>query len=91
MNEKLRYIAFLIDTKIKDHDGKVFCSYDDAKIFIHDILTEKYADKAIIGVFKIDENSREMLITSIETIGFNGDKKNAAQLNLFKAYESTPL
>lgn len=91
MIEKLRYIVFLIDSKIKDHDGKVFCSYEDAKIFIHDTLNENYADKAIIGIFVIDDHAKEMRITNIESIGFNGDKKNTNQLKLFQPYESTTL
>lgn len=80
----IRYIVFLIDTKIKDHDGKVFCSYQEAKQYTAETIKEKYADKAVIGIFSMVPNANSMLITMVETIGFSGDKKNIAQLNLFK-------
>lgn len=83
--DQLRYIIFLIDSKIKDHDGKVFCSYKEAREYAHGTITEKYANKAVIGMFLLNPNSKEMLITSVETIGFAGDKKNVGKLNLFKA------
>jgi len=35
-------------------------------------------------MFCLDPNSKEMLITMVETIGFSGDKKNVNQLQLFK-------
>lgn len=80
----LRYILFLIDSKIKDHDGKIFCSYSDAKEYANDCIKENYADKAVIGIFYLNSQAKEMLITMVETIGFVGDKKNVAQLELFK-------
>jgi hypothetical protein len=79
----LRYILFLIDTKIKDHDGKIFCSYDEAREYASDCLNDAFCDKAVIGMFYLDPNSKEMLITQVETIGFYGDKKNVNQLKLF--------
>jgi hypothetical protein len=82
--KSLRYIIFLIDSKIKDHDGKVFCSYLDAKEYARDCMEDNYADKAVIGMFHMDPNHREMLISMVETIGFTGDKKNINQLKLFK-------
>jgi hypothetical protein len=82
--ENLRYIVFLIDSKIKQHDGKIFSSLDDAKSFTYNLLEDNYADKAVIGMFYNDINIKELLITSIYTIGFNGDKKNFRQLQLFK-------
>lgn len=47
-------------------------------------MEDDYADKAVIGMFYNDMNAKELLITNIETIGFQGDKKNFTQLNLFK-------
>lgn len=82
--EKLRYIVFLIDSKIKQHDGKVFCTLDEARSFTYNLMEDDYADKAVIGMFYNDMNAKELLITNIETIGFQGDKKNFTQLNLFK-------
>lgn len=79
-----RYILFLIDSKIKDHDGKIFCSLSDAREYAKDTIKEKYADKAVVGMFVWNEQAREMLITMVETIGFKGDKKDAIQLKLFK-------
>jgi hypothetical protein len=32
--EAIRYIVFLIDSKIKQHDGKVFVSLDEAREYI---------------------------------------------------------
>ncbi len=81
---QIRYIVFLIDSKIKDHDGRVFCSYADAKQYTTETISEKYADKAVIGMFTMNPNAREMHISLVETIGFAGDKKNVAQLSLFK-------
>jgi hypothetical protein len=80
----LRYILFLIDSKIKQHDGKVFSSYDEARQYAADCINENYCDKAVIGMFNLDSNSKEMLITQIDTIGFTGDKKNINQLELFR-------
>jgi hypothetical protein len=83
-NTSLRYILFLIDSKIKDHDGKVFCSLQDAREYAQDTIDEKYADKAVIGMFSMNMLSQEMLISMVETIGFSNDKKNVNQLKLFK-------
>ena len=80
----LRYILFLIDSKIKQHDGKIFCSYNEAREYASDCIKEKYSDKAVIGMFRLDPNSEEMLITMVETIGFSGDKKTINQLQLFR-------
>ncbi len=80
----LRYILFLIDSKIKEHDGKVFCSHEEARQYASDCIRDKYSDKAVIGMFSNDLNAKEMLITMVETIGFPGDKKNVNQLQLFK-------
>lgn len=80
----LRYILFLIDSKIKQHDGKIFCSYDEARQYASDCIKDKYSDKAVIGMFSLDPTSKEMLITMVETIGFSGDKKDVNQLQLFK-------
>jgi len=79
----IRYILFLIDSKIKEHDGKIFCSYKEARNYANDCITENYSDKAVIGMFTINTQAREMLITMVETIGFTGDKKNLNQLQLF--------
>jgi hypothetical protein len=80
----LRYILFLIDSKIKQHDGKVFSSYDEAREYASDCIREKYSDKAVIGMFCLDPGAKEMLITMVETIGFAGDKRNVHQLQLFR-------
>ena len=85
MNEtSLWYILFLIDSKIKQHDGKIFCSYEEAKQYAIDCINDNYSDKAVIGMFSLDENLKEMLITKVETIGFVGDKKDINQLELFR-------
>lgn len=87
-SRQLRYIVFLIDSKIKDHSGKVFCSYMEAKEYTHDTIVQNYSDKAVIGMFYMNQNSKDMLITMIETIGFAGDKKRVEQLDLFQQYFS---
>ena len=79
----LRYILFLLDSRIKQHDGKIFCSYDEARQYASDCINDNYSDKAVIGMFCLNPNSKEMLITMVETIGFSGDKKNVNQLQLF--------
>lgn len=83
-NLTARYIVFLINSKIKEHDGKIFISYPDAKQYTADAINDNYADKAVIGMFSIDMQHKEMLISMVETIGFAGDKKNTTQLQLFK-------
>jgi hypothetical protein len=82
--EMMKYIVFLIDSKIKEHDGKVFCNYNDAKDFTRECILQKYSEKAIIGMFVFDKSKKEMLISHIESIGFSGDKKDVNQLQLFK-------
>lgn len=83
-SNSLRYILFLIDSKIKEHDGKIFCSYPEAREYANDCINDNYSDKAVIGMFYLDINAKEMMITMVETIGFSGDKKNVNQLQLFK-------
>lgn len=80
----LRYILFLIDTKVKNHDGKIFCSYKAAKEYASDCMEEQYCEKAVIGMFYLNSQEPEMIITMVETIGFIGDKKKINQLDLFK-------
>jgi hypothetical protein len=80
---QIRYIAILIDSKIKEHDGKVFCSIDDAREYAMNVINENYADRAVIGMFVIDMLARESIITMIDTLGFTGDKKKINQLKLF--------
>lgn len=84
--ESIRYILFLVDSKYKQHDGKIFCSYNEAKEYADDCLSEKYVDKAVIGMFTLNAQHKQMLITMVETIGFTGDKKNVNQLELFKQH-----
>lgn len=84
--ESARYILFLIDTKIKQHDGRIFCSYKEAREYASDCIAEKWCDKAVIGMFSMNTHAQEMLITMVETIGFVGDKKNVHQLELFKSH-----
>jgi hypothetical protein len=79
----LRYILFLIDSKIKEHDGKIYVSYQDAKDYAIDCLQSHYADKVVIGMFSLDAMAEHMQITKVETIGFAGDKKNIHQIALF--------
>jgi len=82
--ENLRYIVFMIDSKIKQHDGKVFCNHSDAKEFVSDMIKDNYCDKAVIGMFLIDPMAKEMNIEFIESIGFPKDKKSVEQMDLFK-------
>ncbi len=79
---KLRYIVMVLDTKSKDHDGKVFASYDEAREYASDYLNDKFYDKIMIGMFYLSD-FKEILITNIETFGFTGDNKNFNQSKLF--------
>lgn len=81
--KNLRYIVFLIDSKMKDHDGKIFCLLKDAREYAFDIVDGIYADKAVIGMFYLNAEEQEMIITMVQTIGFKGDKKDVNQLELF--------
>lgn len=79
---KLRYIVMVLDTKSKEHDGKVFASYDEAREYASDYLNDKFCDKIVIGMFYLSD-FKEILITNIETFGFTGDNKNFNQSKLF--------
>lgn len=79
---KDRYIIFMLDSKYKEHDGKIFSSAIEAEQYIIEALDEKYCDKAVIGFFKVDENAKEMNITMIKTFGFKADK-SPRQTSLF--------
>ena len=81
--ENLRYIVLLIDSKDKEHDGKVFVNYNEAKEYTSDVLKDNFCTHIIIGMFYMDKNLRESNITLIESLGFSKDKKNVNQLNLF--------
>jgi hypothetical protein len=70
----------------RTHDGKVFCSFKDCKEYAVDALGDHYCDKIVIGMFYMDPNSEEMLITKVETMGFPGDRKNINQLELFELH-----
>lgn len=80
----LRYILFLLDNKSKDHDGKVFCSLEECRRIAELYLKEGYSTHAVIGMFLMNAQAEEMLITMVETIGFTGDLKRVNQLQLFK-------
>lgn len=81
----LRYIVMLIDSKSKDHDGRIFCSIAEARDYAALIMEGGwYTDKAVIGMFVMDPKCESMSISMVETIGFKGDKKNVNQLELFK-------
>ena len=81
--ENLRYIVFVIDSKYKSHDGKIFSSVEEAREFVVDTMDYDYGDKAVIGCFHLDKDHKEMLITHIDSVGFKGDKKNINQTQLF--------
>jgi hypothetical protein len=80
----LRYIVFVLDMIYKQHDGKVFCSLEEAREFAKDYLNDGSAEKAVIGMFLLDPGAKEMNITYVESFGFKKDKKNVEQLMLFK-------
>lgn len=82
--KNLRYIVFLIDSRVKQHDGYIFSSHKEAEDYANDAIKEKYSSKAVIGLFHIDLHCQEMMITKVDTIGFVGDKKKAHQLDLFQ-------
>lgn len=46
----LRYIVFLIDSRIKEHDGKIFANYNDAKEYAQYAIKDSYSNKFIIGM-----------------------------------------
>lgn len=79
----MKYIVFMIDSKHKDHDGKIFSSVDDAKDFLNDMYEIDFFNKAIIGMFVYDKDKKEMIITMVESFGFPGDKKITNQLSIF--------
>jgi hypothetical protein len=80
----LRYILFMLDSRINQHDGIVFANYNDCKQYAVDAITDEYCTKFVIGSFVLNVNHKEMLIDHVETFGNKGDVKNVNQLNLFK-------
>lgn len=81
--EQARFIVFILDSKYKDHSGKVFIRLSDAKEYAKEYISEKEGDKAVIGMFVLDRNVKEANIGYVESIGFHGDKKDTNQLRLF--------
>jgi len=84
--DSARYILFLIDTKLKQNDGKIFCSYKEAREYANDCISDNYCDKAVIGMFSLNTQAKEMFISMVETIGFTRDKKNVNEFELFKQH-----
>lgn len=78
----LRYIVFCLDSKFKDHDGKIFISLSDARQFATVCMEDHYCDKFIIGMF-VQGNHQEINISKIETFGFKNSKKDINQRSLF--------
>jgi len=85
--EDLRFIVFVLDSKIEQHDGKVFTSMYDARKFVKDCIDEKWGSKMIIGSFVFNQEHKEMNIEFIETYEFPFSKKKISQLNLFEHYQ----
>lgn len=81
--DQARYILFLIDSKMKEHDGKIFCSYDDAKRYAVECIEEGYCNKFVVGMFVMNPHEEVSYISMVETMGFKGDKRRAEQLFLF--------
>jgi hypothetical protein len=79
-----KYIVFLVDSKHKQHDGKVFSDIKSAREYISENWDDIFYSQAVLGSFLFDPQSKELLITHIETIGFSKDAKQANQLDLFK-------
>jgi hypothetical protein len=80
----LKYIVFLIDSKNKYHDGKIFSDIPSAKGYIYNNLDGFYFDKAVLGCFVNNLDVKELIITYIQTIEFKKNLKNNLQLNLFQ-------
>lgn len=80
------HIVFLIESKYKSHDGKLFSSFRDAKLFCAEAIQEHMADKYVIGTVNIGPGS-ESNICLIETYGFKNDKKSFEQLDMFKDHK----
>lgn len=80
-----RYVVLCIDTKAKDHEGRVFADLREARRMANEVISEGYADKAVIGMFVLKTDAMEMYVSHVEAIGFQGDKKNIDQLELFKS------
>ena len=80
-----RYIVLLIDSKFKEHNGKIFSSYKEAKEYTKDCINENYCDKVVIGMFD-NRDVKESNISMIETMGFKKDKKNILIRNKIREY-----
>lgn len=87
-------IVFLLDTetqklrneRIDAHDGQIFSHINDAREYALNAIKDKLCNKFVIGTFYLDTQMQRMSISNIESFGFRNDKKNAYQLDLFKAY-----
>jgi hypothetical protein len=79
-----KHIVFLVDSKFKQHDGKIFSDIKSAREYISDNWDDIFYSQAVLGSFIFDPHTKESFITHIETIGFTKDAKKANQLDLFK-------
>ncbi|MDY0102808.1 MAG: hypothetical protein RBS07_07690 [Lentimicrobium sp.] len=85
MENQLRFIVFLIDSRCIDHDGYIFSNIKDAREYAHDALTDEYCTSVIIASFIFGHEQREMMIHEVEKINAKAWKKNKkTQLDLFK-------
>ncbi len=89
--EDLRFIVFVLDSTIEQHDGKVFSNLSDARKFVKDCIDEKWGNKMIIGSFVFNPEHREMNIEFIETFGLGTSKKHITQLDLFQSLKQKAI
>lgn len=87
--QDLRYIVFVLDSTVDQHDGKVFRSISDAKEFCNDCINDQYGSKFIIGSF-VNNDHEEMNISYIESFGLKTSVKKLTQLDLFKHNKHNP-
>jgi len=80
--EDLRYIVFVLDSKIEQHDGKVFLLLGDVRKFIIDCLEQKWGSKIIVGSF-VQAYGLSMNIEFIETIGLPASEKKISKMQIF--------
>jgi hypothetical protein len=80
--EDLRYIVFVLDSKIEQHDGKVFLYLHDIKKFLTECLEQKWGSKIIIGSFS-EAYGYSRNIEFIETLGLPASVKKIEELKIF--------
>ena len=80
----LRYIVFVIDGRMKQHEGVIVTSLQDARREAQEQLREMQGTKMILASFILDPKNPYMYLHEVEVIDSKTSERKLNQLNLFK-------